>query len=170
MASTQHTWLVVADGEHAAIYVRKKSERFVPLRAKQGATHDHYTPKSEWELHPVRELKAEPREHYELEQNEGRAFDSAGYGRHRTGDKTPLNEQRSRQLMDTLAEMLNEAFAQHEYTRLVITAPPKLLGELREQLDKPVRAAILAELDKNLSHEPADVLVQVMNEAMKAQL
>lgn len=167
-ASASPTWLVVADGEHAVIYVRRRQERIVPLRNKQDATHQHYTQASDWKLDPVRELKAEPEAHFELQQDNGDVFDSAGQGRHGTAPKESLQEYRSRRLMENLAEMLNEAFAQHEFTRLVITAPPKLLGELRQQLDTQVRGAVLAELPKNLGHESTRALVEVMNEALKA--
>ncbi len=166
-AHSAQTWLVVADGERAAVYVRQRKERFVPMRAKQGATHDHYNATSEWELQPVRQLAGEAPEAYDIEQRKGRSFDSAGHHRHRTGDKLDIQDELSRRLMDDLASMLNDAFVQHEFHRLVIAAPPKLLGELRAKLDKQVQQVVIAELDKNLSNEPLPQLADMFSDTLR---
>ncbi len=164
--NTLQTWLVVADGEHAVVYVRTRAERFVPQRSKQDATHSHYTNQSEWKLDIVRELNADPEALFDTQGDRGEVFDSHGYGRHGTAPKESLQEHRSRGLIENLAEMLNEAFAQSEFLRLVLTAPPKLLGELREGLDANVRQAVVAELPKNLSHESTSRLVDLLGEAL----
>lgn len=157
------TWLVVADGEAATIYVRERAERRVPLRAKQEATREHFTATVEWQLRPLRTARAESLEAYDTQRHAGRSFEGAGQHRHHAGEVVPLQQQLARRFMDELAEKLNQAFRDGEFNRLVLTAPPKSLGELRAKLDAPVQAAIVAELPKNLSHETPETLVELLN-------
>lgn len=158
-ASHPETWLVVADGEHAVIYTRVREERPVPPR-------DQSTPSSPWKLNRLHQLKAEPQEHFEPQGDRGDVFDSNGHGRHGTAPKETLQAYRSRMLMQALARHLTECHGARAFARLVITAPPKLLGELRQQLPDAVRACVAAELPKNLGHESADTLAGLMQDAL----
>lgn len=43
---------------------------------------------------------------------------------------------------------------------LILAAPPAFLAELRKQLPKQAKAIVLAEIDKDLTHLPADEIEQ----------
>jgi protein required for attachment to host cells len=84
----------------------------------------------------------------------GRTFDSAGQGRHAMEPRTDPALVEKRRFTHGLAETLNAALEREEFDRLVLAAPPKILGQLREDLSKSVRAKVEAELSKDLTHLP----------------
>jgi protein required for attachment to host cells/ribosome-associated translation inhibitor RaiA len=57
-----------------------------------------------------------------------------------------------------VAGTLDAALADRRYDRLVLVAPPRSLGELRELLSERVRASLLHEVPKNLTKLGADAL------------
>jgi protein required for attachment to host cells len=59
---------------------------------------------------------------------------------------------------DQLAAMLQDELNQGKFDRLVLVAPPKALGQLRDALPKSVSARVSAELAKDLTHLPAQEL------------
>ena len=50
------------------------------------------------------------------------------------------------------ATTIETLFAKDRPHALIIVAPPMFLAELRKQLSDPVKAAVLAEIDKDLTH------------------
>lgn len=61
-------------------------------------------------------------------------------------------EEAARRFARTLARRLSDARNANEYERLILVAPPKLLGLLREALDRPTARTVVAELDLNVGH------------------
>lgn len=80
----------------------------------------------------------------------GRVRDRNGSGRHIIEPHTSDRTLERKAFMHYVAEYLDEALAKEEYNRLVVAAPPKILGFLRKALSKPVKDAIALELDKDL--------------------
>jgi protein required for attachment to host cells len=57
-----------------------------------------------------------------------------------------------------IAEALYRKAHQGRYDRLVVVAPPKVLGELRKSFHKEVAERVIAEVDKTLTgHDVADI-------------
>ena len=56
--------------------------------------------------------------------------------------------------------MLTRAFNQHRFERLVIVAPPEMLGNFRQTLPEPVKRHIIIEEDKDLTWLPDDELAE----------
>src|SRR3546814_20776992 len=56
-----------------------------------------------------------------------------------------------RRLADLLAEHLNAAALEQSYDRLILVAPAKTLGDLRQALSKEAAARIDGELTKDLT-------------------
>lgn len=50
-----------------------------------------------------------------------------------------------------IGERLDKARIEHRYDQLVLVAPPKFLGRLRQELDKEVEKLVADELPKDLS-------------------
>jgi protein required for attachment to host cells len=85
----------------------------------------------------------------------GRTFDSAGQGRHAKVPRTGPREVEKQRFAHRLAAMLDAGLKQGSFDRLVLVAPPKALGQLRDELSKSLRAKVSAELAKDLTHLPA---------------
>ncbi|MCP5374379.1 MAG: host attachment protein [Hyphomicrobiales bacterium] len=51
-----------------------------------------------------------------------------------------------------MAALLNRHALRRSFDRLVLVAPPAVLGDLRRNLDKPALAAVTAEVAKDLTH------------------
>ena len=62
-------------------------------------------------------------------------------------------ELESRKFAQQLAARLNHARATNEFERLILVAPPKFLGMLREELDAPTTKTIVASVHKDYTHE-----------------
>ncbi len=88
----------------------------------------------------------------------GRTFDSTGQGRHAKEPRTDPREVEKQRFAHQLAAMLEDELNQGKFDRLVLVAPPKALGQLRDELSKSLRAKVSAELAKDLTHLPAQEL------------
>lgn len=82
----------------------------------------------------------------------GRAFDSAGQGRHAMEPRSDPHAHEQRKLHHVLATYLDKEAKKGSFDRLVIVAPPKALGNLRAELSATVRAKVTGELNKDLTH------------------
>jgi protein required for attachment to host cells len=80
----------------------------------------------------------------------GRAFDSAGAGRHAMEPRTSAKEVESRRFAARIADLLEAERQAGAYGRLVLVAPPAFLGYLRVALGDEVRALVSSELNKDL--------------------
>lgn len=88
----------------------------------------------------------------------GRAFDSAGEGRHAMGQSVGPGEQEAVRFAREISARLEEARGRGELDRLYLVAAPRFLGHLRSALDEPTRRLVAGEVDKNLTgHGIADV-------------
>jgi protein required for attachment to host cells len=66
----------------------------------------------------------------------------------------------------TLASRLQQARVSGKLDRLVLVAPPKLLGLLRSALDAPTAHCVVGSLDKNLAMSDQDELVKHLGEVI----
>lgn len=88
----------------------------------------------------------------------GRAFDSAGKGRHAMSPHTSPHKLEADIFAREVADHLRAARLAGEFRRVHLSAPPAFLGLLRKHLDHDVHDCIVQTLDKNLVHEtPAEI-------------
>lgn len=59
-----------------------------------------------------------------------------------------------------IAQIVYDAFNDDEADRLVLIVEPQLLGELRQQLDKPTRDKVVLEMAIHLTQADAKELAQ----------
>lgn len=89
----------------------------------------------------------------------GRSFDSHGEGRHAmeppTDPKRHSAENFARDIISALQTHLKEG----RFKRLVLAAPPVMLGDLRRLMPDALAATLIAERDKDLTNTPADKLL-----------
>lgn len=97
----------------------------------------------------------------------GRAFDRAGDGRHGMEPQTDPHLVERERFAREIAAVLDEAAQRQRYDRLILVAPPKFMGLLRDILPSSVASKVSAELTKDLTmlsiHDLPDHLAPVLN-------
>lgn len=126
------TWVVVADQSAARIF-----DAAGPTRAlEEIASYAH----PEGRAH-ARDLKSD---------QPGRAFDSAGQGRHAMEPKVLPKEQEAIGFARFLSDKLEDARTKNQVDELILVAPPEFLGHLRATLDKDAKKIVAAEHPLNI--------------------
>jgi len=147
------TWFLVADGKRAQVYSRRKTERMMPVGGNP--KHPFVEDKTLQELVPVRgmRLEAESLDEYDFGQDQmGRTFESSSPTRHAVEPRMDVRDEVKLHFVHSIASKLAEKKSKKAFDRLVLIAPPKILGELKKRLEKSVRDAVVAELPKELTH------------------
>lgn len=160
------TWILVADGKSAQVYTRMVGEKRIPLAGN--AKHPHYDEAFIQELAPVpaMDFKAESPEIYETGRDRlARVQESANSAHHMSEPHINIHEEIKRHLMKTVAARLAKALAEKSFDKLVLIAPPKMLGELREYLAPAVKKRIAAEMPKDLTHYEGEELLQHLRDS-----
>ncbi len=88
----------------------------------------------------------------------GRSFDRAGTGRHAI--EYPSDPQRIEQerFLIMVLEKARQAIENKRFDRLIIAAPPRLLGDVRQHLPAALKDKIYAEINKDLIPIPVQDL------------
>lgn len=147
------TWVLVADGKTAQIYSPVSVEHRVPLTGT--GRHRPTRMKQTLELTPIlaRPLEAEPPEAYETGRNRtGMVFQSASSARHMAAPHMDARDEVRNQFADRIARLLNTAKMGEAFDRLVLIAPPKMLGEIRVHLTEKILHKVTASLAKEFTH------------------
>jgi protein required for attachment to host cells len=126
------TWVLVADSAAARIFA--VSSPTGPLEEVRDFAHP----------------EARALEQRLTSDRPGRAYDSAGRGRHAMQSPVTPKEQEAIGFAKLLSDELCGARARGEIDRLCLVAAPAFLGHLRSALDTETRRIVEAELDLNL--------------------
>ena len=70
--------------------------------------------------------------------------------------RTTPHDKAARRFVDRVAAAVGEAMDQGAFQRLILVAPPRALGELRDSLPDAVRDRIVGELDLDLTKASVD--------------
>jgi protein required for attachment to host cells len=130
--TSETTWVVAADGNAARFFVRPREG--VPL-----------TELTELALTADAERRAHGRD--------TAVHDGANHGHQAHHDHENLQDSGERHFLRHIAGRLNLAVEEHAVARLVICAPPRALGILRDHLTAGTRAHIVEEIAKDLVRE-----------------
>jgi protein required for attachment to host cells len=84
-----------------------------------------------------------------------RAHDSMGSARHAIEPHTDAEMIEAQRFARRLGDVLEVARNEQRYARLIVLAAPRFLGTLRETLGAQVAKLVVAEVDKDLTHETA---------------
>ena len=129
------TWILIADGARGRLFANRGPGKGLEPRDES--------------------LDADHRSTHEIVDDRlGRTFESAGTARHAISAHHDPHRELKRHFAVKLAQMLDRRRMEHAYDRLVLVAPPAVLGDLREALPDPVRSLVRAELDKDLTKTP----------------
>jgi len=128
-------WVVVCDGAKALVLENVGDAKFPNLKTlevleqKDLATHELGTDKP------------------------GRSYSSVGSGRSAV-QQTDWHDQAEQAFLTHLVKHLDSAIAAGKTKSLIVVAPPRALGVLRPAYSHAVKAAVRAELDKDLVKHP----------------
>jgi len=91
----------------------------------------------------------------------GRSFASFS-SRRSAMEETDYHQLEEDRFAKDMAELLSKRAQRNGFDQLIIVAPPRALGELRQHYDKAVEGKIIAEVDKDLVNHPLDKLEDVL--------
>src|SRR5262245_15069364 len=131
----QGDWVVVCDGKKALVLENAGDEKFLNLKTRE--VFDHPDAKTH-------ELGTDA---------PGRSYSSVGHGRSAV-EQTDLHAQEEEKFLRKLAAHLDAAVKAGEAKSLVIVAPPRALGLLRQAYSHSLRQALRAEVDKDFVKLP----------------
>jgi protein required for attachment to host cells len=131
----QGEWVVVCDGAKALVLENAGDEKFPNLKTRE-----------------VYEEEA-PMTHEQGTDAPGRAINSVG-ARRSAMDQTDWHEQQENRFLRRLVTHLEAAVNAGEARSLIVVAPPRALGILRQAYSPNLRAALRAEIDKDLVKLP----------------
>jgi len=134
------TWILIADGARARIFANHGPGKGIEAVAGGEFDADH---------RPDREIMSD---------KPGRSFESVGTTRHAIEPHHDPHRELKRAFSERLAAMLDEQLATKAFDRVILVAPPEMLGDLRSALSPHVQAAVYAELDKDLTKTPVQEL------------
>ncbi|WP_113156132.1 host attachment protein [Nitratireductor sp. OM-1] len=137
------TWVVVADGEKALF-----------LRNEGDATYPN--------LQVVRLMQEEnPPSREQGTDRPGRLND--GNGGHRSAvDETDWHRIEKERFAGDVAERLYKLAHKGKYSKLVLVAPPLVLGELRKEMHKEVEDRVIGEIAKTLTNHTVSDIEKVL--------
>lgn len=141
---TKGTWVVVADAEKAVVYENVGDVRKPELRRLQQIDAPETFVATD---RPGRMPDVGPNQRSALEQPDYARL--AGEG-----------------LAADLAAVLARKLVKGAFERLVIVAPPQVLGAIRDELSDEVRARVLGEIPKTLTNHPVPKIGPLVAEAL----
>lgn len=132
------TWILIANGARA---------RILNYLGRQSGVQQ--LPDCDWrsEHAPDRELASD---------RPGRAFDSVGKSRHAIDPHASAHRLNKAAFAREMSRFLHEKFIAGEFDRLVLIAPPKTLGDMREHLTGKLSKSLFAQVPLDLTHIPND--------------
>lgn len=132
---TNDAWVLVADGEKA-LFLKNITDAENP------------------NLEVIRKKEQDnPKDIDQSANRPGRKQDT-GVGHVSAMDDTDWHELAKERFADDLADLLYQQAQRHRFDKIVLVAPPKTLGELRQKLHKEVSDRVIAEVPKTLTNHP----------------
>jgi protein required for attachment to host cells len=128
-------WIVVCDGERALVLENAGDQEFLNLKTRETYRQEH------------------PPTHEQGTDAPGRSFASVGRARSAVR-QTDWHDQAERAFLEDLAARLDAAVTSGEAKSLIVVAPPRALGVLRQAYSPHVRNALRAEVDKDYVKMP----------------
>ncbi|MFZ7093410.1 host attachment protein [Primorskyibacter sp. 2E233] len=142
---TKGTWVLIADGEKA-LFLRNDLDAQDPdLNVVRIEQQDNPSDREQSANRPGRNTGGSP-------------------GQKSTMDDTDWHELAKERFADELAEILYKQAHSGAFGRIVLVAPPAILGELRGKMHKEVRDRVVAEIDKTLTNHPIDQIEKLLTQ------
>lgn len=138
------TWLLVADAAKARLFeIPRKGAGLTEIAC--------FT-------HPDSRSPGQHPEHG----RQGRTQESANSARHAIEPHTTLQEKHATQFADQLRDVIRQGRMENRYEQLVLMAPPRFLGVLRDRLDEQSLKCVVAEVGNDLlALSPTELLAHL---------
>lgn len=139
-----HKLLVVANSRHVKFFIQEDGQRLKLL--EENHVDSHHNPEKHASSYRARGTRSH-------------SFDP------HTSAKDIDNNNTAKIVTDHLHNHVSAAQAEQKVYEIVITAEPKLLGNIRSHLkaDKLVQDLVIKEIDKDFIHEDIDHLQDILN-------
>lgn len=128
-------WIVVCDGAKALVLENAGDQKFPNLRTREVFEESH------------------PATHEQGTDAPGRAHSSVGLMRSSMG-QTDWHEQDEQRFLSRLMEHLDAAVSAGQLKSMVMVAPPRALGIIRQAYSHQLRGVLRQEVDKDLVKLP----------------
>ncbi len=130
-------WVVVCDGAKALVLQNVGDEKFPNLQTREVLQQD------------------DPPTHAQGTAPPGRVQQSAGIGSERSAvEQTDWHDQAETAFLAKLMKRLDQAVTTGQTKSLIVVAPPRALGVIRQHYSHALRGALRAEIDKDLVKMP----------------
>ena len=139
MSPARHetTWAAVADGGKALILVNDGTDATPSMTVLSKSELDNPPTREQGTGKPSRRLGGGPGHRSAMEATDWHEFEEARF-------------------VEEFAGRLNRAAEGGQFKRLILVAPPKVLGQLRPALSARAAACVVAEIGSNLTGHPVD--------------
>ncbi len=127
------TWIVICDGARGRILVNRGYGTMLD-EIREAEDHDARL--------PTRALGTD---------RPGRAHDSSGAGRHAMAPPVDWHKFEKERFAKEIAAMVNTAVLENKFDKVVLVAPPRVLGDLRQALSAQAKAKVSGEIGKDLT-------------------
>jgi protein required for attachment to host cells len=131
----QGEWVVVCDGAKALVLENVGDPKFLNLKTREVYQQD------------------DPKTHEQGTDAPGRAINSVD-ARRSAMEQTDWHDQAEQRFLQSLAAHLDAAVNAGKAKSLIVVAPPRALGVLRQAYSHNLRAALRAEIDKDFVKLP----------------
>ena len=140
-------WIVVGDGEKALVFANQGDADLPVFETLDVLEQD--LPSSNSAVSDVRPAEAG-------EESDAR-LDHDALRQHKNWKRIEKTK-----FAKSVADALYKAAHAGRFSRLVLVAPPRTLGDLRRELHQAVSERIVAEIDKNLTNHPPDRIEKLL--------
>src|SRR5262245_9009035 len=138
-----NAWVMVGDGEKALFFRNEGDPRHPNLEVEDVLENDN------------------PRTSEQGTDRPGRAF--ASVGTHRSAmQETNWHKLEKHRFAKEIAGALYSAAHSGRYSKLILAAPPMIMGDLRKALHKEVSERVVAEVSKDLTNMPPHEIERVL--------
>lgn len=126
-------WIIVADGSRAQIFLNSGPGTGLVPAMEYALVADN---------RPSGSISSD---------RPGRAFDSAGSGRHAMEPSSDPHRHAQLSLAHDVAELLEKKSTEKAFEQILIVAAPKMLGDLRSALREETKKLVIGEINKDLT-------------------
>lgn len=145
MQIPHNAMVVVADGRKMLLFKNEGDEAY---------------PKLEVVDHEEKPVPA--REDYATDEPGTMHDYGAGMNQRSGYEETDFHQLEEDRFAGDVADMLKKRALKNEFSKLIVVAPPRALGELRKHYHKEVEARLLGEIAKDLTNRPTDEIENII--------
>ena len=157
---TQDTWVLIADGEKALFLENLTDDADPNLHVWREDRHDNPANRDQAENRPGRMKDTG------LSKPAAQSGSDWSTGNRSAFAETDWHRLEKERFAQELADRLYRYAHGGRFARLVVVAPPKVLGDLRGKLHKEVADRVVAEIPKTLTNHPVDRIEALVAEAL----